>query len=118
LRRLAREDLCLAGFGLGTSPTLLPQATRILAAAHVAVVGSRDQVRMLAHEVREVEASGLSKFGSRVRGSRDRSSEGQQGRADYVASGPIGTLFTSPGPHRRSAPTSSRVYSPGSPPPG
>jgi hypothetical protein len=34
LRRLARDDLCLAGFGLGTTPALLPRATRILAAAH------------------------------------------------------------------------------------
>jgi len=34
LRRLAREDLCLAGFGLGTTPALLPRGTRILAAAH------------------------------------------------------------------------------------
>ena len=34
LRRLAHEDLCLAGLGLGTTPTLLPRGTRILAAAH------------------------------------------------------------------------------------
>jgi hypothetical protein len=34
LRRLAREDLCVAGFGLSRTPTLLPRETRILAAAH------------------------------------------------------------------------------------
>lgn len=34
LRRLSREDLCLAGFGLGTVPTLLPRGRRILAAVH------------------------------------------------------------------------------------
>lgn len=33
LRRLAREDLCLAGFGIGTVVTLLPRGQRILAAA-------------------------------------------------------------------------------------
>lgn len=34
VRRLAHEDLCLAGFGLGTTPTLLPRGKRILAAAN------------------------------------------------------------------------------------
>lgn len=34
LRSLSREQLCLAGFGLGTVPTLLPRGRRILAAAH------------------------------------------------------------------------------------
>ena len=33
LRRLTREDLCLAGFGSGTVPTLLPRGERIVAAA-------------------------------------------------------------------------------------
>ena len=33
LRQLTREDLCLAGFGLGTVPTLLPRGERIVAAA-------------------------------------------------------------------------------------
>lgn len=33
LRRLSREDLCLAGFGFGTVPTLLPRGQRIVAAA-------------------------------------------------------------------------------------
>jgi hypothetical protein len=34
LRHLSREDLCLAGFGVGTAPTLLPRGERIVAAAH------------------------------------------------------------------------------------
>lgn len=33
LRRLCREDLCLAGFGFGTVPTLLPRGERIVTAA-------------------------------------------------------------------------------------
>lgn len=33
LRRLAHDGLLLAGFGLGTVPTLLPRGARILAAA-------------------------------------------------------------------------------------
>lgn len=33
LRRLAREELCLAGFGTGVSATLLPRGTRIVATA-------------------------------------------------------------------------------------
>ncbi|MHA3700743.1 hypothetical protein ACXR2U_01045 [Jatrophihabitans sp. YIM 134969] len=33
LRRLAREDLCLAGFGIGVRATLLPRGQRIVAAA-------------------------------------------------------------------------------------
>ena len=34
LRRLAREELILAGFGTGTTPTLLPRGQRILDAAN------------------------------------------------------------------------------------
>ena len=33
LRRLSREGLCLAGFGFGTAPTLLPRGERIVSAA-------------------------------------------------------------------------------------
>ena len=33
LRRLAREDLCLASFGAGVTATLLPRGRRIVAAA-------------------------------------------------------------------------------------
>ena len=33
LRRLAREELCLAGFAFGAVPTLLPRGERIVAAA-------------------------------------------------------------------------------------
>jgi hypothetical protein len=33
LRRLARDDLCLAGFGLGSTPVLLPRGIRIVGAA-------------------------------------------------------------------------------------
>lgn len=33
LRRLASDDLVLAGFGRGTVPTLLPRGARILAAS-------------------------------------------------------------------------------------
>ena len=33
LRRLAREDLCLAGFGTGVVATLLPRGQRIVATA-------------------------------------------------------------------------------------
>jgi hypothetical protein len=34
LRRLARDELILVGFGRGSRPTLLPRATRLLATAH------------------------------------------------------------------------------------
>ena len=34
LRRLARDDLLLAGFGAGTTPILLPRGQRILDAAN------------------------------------------------------------------------------------
>jgi hypothetical protein len=33
LRRLVRDDLCLAGFGLGSTPVLLPRGIRIVRAA-------------------------------------------------------------------------------------
>lgn len=34
LRRLAREELLLAGFGIGTTPTLLPRGVRLVAVAN------------------------------------------------------------------------------------
>jgi hypothetical protein len=34
LRRLAREDVLLAGFGAGSVPLLLPRGQRLLAAIH------------------------------------------------------------------------------------